>query len=155
MMSDYFIFQSEDLFLSKFIAIGLIHALLSFFVIQGSFSQGRNRVLFLRVSFMARMLPGVGHRLGAGSVLGALIAVLSSLSVAKLGPQTLLIVNAAFLTLWYVECAILLTFGFFARLFNDELPFEIRLFVSLIIMVNAGYFTLMFLVSLLRAPKLI
>ena len=154
-MSDYFVFQSEDLFLSKFIAIGMIHALLSFIVIQGSFSQSRQRVLFLPASFMARILPGLAHRLGASTVLGVSIAVLSSLSVVQLGPQTLLIVNAAFLTLWYVECAILLTFGFFARLFDDELPFEIRLFVSLIIMVNAGYFTLMFLVSLLRASKLI
>ena len=154
-MSDYFVFQSEDLFLSKFIAIGIIHALLSFFVIQGSFSQGRQRVLFLPASFLFRILPKLAHRLGACSVLGLSIAVLSSFSVVQLGPQTLLIVNAAFLTLWYVECAILLTFGFFARLFNDELPFEIRFFVSLIIMVNAGYFTLMFLVSLLRAPKFI
>ena len=154
-MSDYFVFQSEDLFLSKFIAIGIIHALLSFIVIQGSLSQSRQRVLFLPARFMARILPGLGHRLGASTVLGVSIAVLSSFSAVQLGPQTLLIVNAAFLTLWYVECAILLAFGFFARLFDDELPFEIRFFVSFVIMVNAGYFTLMFLVSLLRAPKFI
>ena len=154
-MSDYFVFQSEDLFLSKFIAIGIIHALLSFIVIQGSFSQRRQRVLFLPASLIARILPGLAHRLGASIVLGASIAVLSSFSALQLGPQTLLIVNAAFLTLWYVECAILLAFGFFARLFDDELPFEIRFFVSFVIMVNAGYFTLMFLVSLLRAPKFI
>ena len=154
-MSDYFVFQSENLFLSKFIAIGIIHALLSFFVIQGSFSQGRQSVLFLPASFVARILPGLAHRLGASTVLGVSIAMLSSFSVVQLGPQTLLILNAAFITLWYVECAILLAFGFFARLFNDELPFEIRFFVSFVIMVNAGYFTLMFLVSLLRAPKFI
>ena len=154
-MSDYFVFQSEDLFLSKFIAIGIIHALLSFIVIQGSLSQSRQRVLFLPASFFARILPGLAHRLGASIVLGVSIAVLSSFSAVQLGPQTLLIVNAAFLTLWYVECAILLAFGFFARLFDDELPFEIRFFVSFVVMVNAGYFTLMFLVSLLRAPKFI
>ena len=154
-MSDYFVFQSENLFLSKFIAIGIIHALLSFFVIQGSFSQGRQSVLFLPASFVARILPGLAHRLGASTVLGVSIAMLSSFSVVQLGPQTLLILNAAFITLWYIECAILLAFGFFARLFTDELPFEIRFFVSFVIMVNAGYFTLMFLVSLLRAPKFI
>ena len=154
-MSDYFVFQSEDLFLSKFIAIGIIHALLSFIVIQGSLSQSRQRVLFLPASFLARILPGLAHRLGVSIVLGGVIAVLSSFSAVQLGPQTLLIVNAAFLTLWYIECAILLAFGFFARLFDDELPFEIRFFVSFVIMVNAGYFTLMFLVSLLRAPKFI
>ena len=84
-------------------------------------------------------------------MLGVSIAVLSSFSAVQLGPQTLLIVNAAFLTLWYVECAILLASGFFAKLFGDELPFEIRFFVSFVIMVNAGYFTLMFLVSLASA----
>ena len=104
---------------------------------------------------MARILPGLAHRLGASTVLGVSIAVLSSFSAVQYGPQTLLIVNAAFLTLWYVECAILLASGFFAKLFGDELPFEIRFFVSFVIMVNAGYFTLMFLVSLLRAPKFI
>ena len=102
-MSDYFVFQSEDLFLSKFIAIGIIHTLLSFIVIQGSFSQSRQRVLFLPASFMARILPGLAHRLGASTVLGVLIAVLSSFSAVQLGPQTLLIVNAAFLTIWYVR----------------------------------------------------
>ena len=154
-MSGYFTFQSEDLVLSKFIAIGITHALLSFIVIEGSLRQKRARALFMPVGFMERLLPSLAHRLGAGAVLGTFITVLSSLGVAQLGPQTLLIINAAFLTLWYVECAILLAFGFFARLFGDELPFEIRLFVSFIVMVNAGYFTLMFLVSLLRAPSFI
>ena len=141
-MSDYFVFQSEDLFLSKFIAIGIIHALLSFIVIQGSFSQCRQRVLFLPANFMARILPGLAHRLGASIVLGVSIAVLSSFCAVQLGPQTLLIVNAAFLTLWYVECAILLAFGFFARLFGDELPFEIRFFVSFVITVSYTHLTL-------------
>ena len=154
-MTDYFTFQSEDLFLSKFVVIGIIHTMLSFFVIEGSLRQRRQRVLFLPARIVARLLPDLIHRLGIGAVLGCVIAVLSSVSVAQLGPQTLLIINAAFLTLWYVECAILLAFGFFVRLFDDELPFEITLFISFIVMVNAGYFTLMFLVSLLRAPTFI
>jgi len=154
-MTDYFAFQSEDLFLSKFIVIGIIHAVLAFIVIEGALRQGRRRVLFLPLALISRLLPALSHRLGAGAVLGTAVAVLSSVGAARLGPQTLLIINAAFLTLWYVECAVLLAFGFFARLFDDELPFEIRLFVSFVVMVNAGYFTLMFLVSLLRAPKLL
>ena len=151
-MTDYFTFQSEDLFLSKFIAIGIIHALLSFFVIVCGLRQGRRRVLFLPASMITRLLPSLIYRMGIGAVLGSLIAVLSSVGLAQLGPQTLLIINAGFLTIWYVECAILLALGFFTRLFDDELPFEITLFVSFIVMINAGYFTLMFLVSLLRAP---
>lgn len=154
-MTDYFTFQSEELFVSKFIAIGIIHALLSFVVIEGGLRQRRRRVLFLPAGVIARFLPGLIYRVGMGAVLGCVIAVLCSMGVGQMGPQTLLIINAAFLTLWYVECAILLAFGFFARLFDDELPFEITLFISFIVMVNAGYFTLMFLVSLLRAPTFI
>ena len=154
-MTDYFTFQSADLLLSKFISIGIIHTLLSIIVIEGGLRQGRKRVLFLPAGVVARLLPALIYRLSMGAVLGCVIAVLSSVSLAQLGLQTLLIINAAFLTLWYVECAILLAFGFFVRLFDDELPFEITLFISFIVMVNAGYFTLMFLVSLLRAPSLI
>ena len=50
---------------------------------------------------------------------------------------------------------ILLAYGFFKRLFDSELPFEITLFVSFVVMMNAGYFTFMFILSILRAPKLI
>ena len=153
-MTDYFTFNSADLFLSKFIVIGVIHAALAFIVIEGALWQGRRRVLLLPAGLVMRLLPGLSFRLGAGAVLGTVVAVLSSVGVAQMGPQTLLVINAAFLTLWYVECTVLLAFGFFARLLDDELPFEIRLFISFIVMVNAGYFTLMFLVSLLRAPTL-
>ena len=153
-MTDYFTFNSANLFLSKFIVIGVIHAALAFIVIEGALWQGRRRVLLLPAGLVMRLLPGLSFRLGAGAVLGTVVAVLSSVGVAQMGPQTLLVINAAFLTLWYVECTVLLAFGFFARLLDDELPFEIRLFISFIVMVNAGYFTLMFLVSLLRAPTL-
>ena len=153
-MTDYFTFNSADLFLSKFIVIGVIHAALAFIVIEGALWQGRRRVLLLPAGLVMRLLPGLSFRLGAGAVLGTVVAVLSSVGVAQMGPQTLLVINAAFLTLWYVECTVLLAFGFFARLLDDELPFEIRLFISFIVMVNAGYFTLIFLVSLLRAPTL-
>ena len=153
-MTDYFTFNSADLFFSKFVVIGVIHAVLAVLVIEGGLRQGRRRILLLPAGLIARLLPALSHRLGAGAFLGTAVAVLSSAGAAQMGPQTLLVINAAFLTLWYVECAVLLAFGFFARLFDDELPFEIRLFVSFVVMVNAGYFTLMFLVSLLRAPSL-
>ena len=155
MMTDYFTFNTADLFLSKFIVIGVIHAVLAVLVIEGGLRQGRRRVLLLPAGLIARLLPALSIRLGAGALLGMAVAVLSSVGAAQMGPQTLLVINAAFLTLWYVECAVLLAYGFFARLFDDDLPFEITLFISFIVMVNAGYFTLMFLVSLLRAPTLL
>ena len=151
-MADYFAFQSENLFLSKIIVIGIIHSILSFIVLEGALRQSRRYVFFIPARFVARLLPGLYQRGGGSIVIGTAVAALSSVGATQIGPQTLLVVNAGFLTLWYIECAILLTAGFFARLFEDELPFEIRLFVSFVVMVNAGYFTLMFIVSLLRAP---
>lgn len=151
-MADYFAFQSENLFLSKLVVIGIIHTLLSFVVLEGAVRQSRRYVFFIPTRFVLRLLPNPFLRGGGAIVLGTAVAVLSSVGAAQIGPQTLLVVNAGFLTLWYIECAILLTHGFFARLFEDALPFEIRLFVSFVVMVNAGYFTLMFIVSVLRAP---
>jgi hypothetical protein len=40
-MADYFAFQSENLFLSKLIVIGIIHAILSFVVLEGALRQSR------------------------------------------------------------------------------------------------------------------
>ena len=114
------------------------------FVNQGNIS-------FLYQLNFLYLLPNIYHRAGGGLVMGASVAFLSSIAATQIGPQTLLVLNAGFLTLWYIECAIALTHGFFARLFEDALPFEIRLFVSFVVMINAGYFTLMFIVSLLRA----
>ena len=151
-MADYFAFQSESLFLSKLVVIGIIHTILSFVVLQGAVRQSRRYVLFIPTKLVLRLLPSLFHRGGGSIVIGTAVAALSSVGAAQIGPQTLLVVNAGFLTLWYIECAILLTYRFFARLFEDALPFEIRLFVSFVVMVNAGYFTLMFIVSLLRAP---
>ena len=132
-MTDYFTFNSADLFLSKFIVIGVIHAALAFIVIEGALRQGRRRVLLLPAGLVMRLLPAYPFRLGAGAVLGTVVAVLSSVRVAQIGPQTLLVINAAFLTLWYVECGHWLLA--FAELLDDELPFEIRLFISFIVMV--------------------
>jgi hypothetical protein len=151
-MDDYFAFQSEDLFFSKLMVIGIIHTILSFIVLEGALRQSRRYVFFFPARFFVRLLSSPYHRGGGSIIIGTAVAVLSSVGASQIGPQTLLVVNAGFLTIWYIECAILLTDGFFARLFENELPFEIRLFVSFVVMVNAGYFTLMFIVSLLRAP---
>ena len=151
-MDDYFAFQSEDLFFSKLMVIGIIHTILSFIVLEGALRQSRRYVFFFPARFFVRLLSSPYHRGGGSVIIGTAVAVLSSVGASQIGPQTLLVVNAGFLTIWYIECAILLTDGFFARLFENELPFEIRLFVSFVVMVNAGYFTLMFIVSLLRAP---
>ena len=61
------------------------------------------------------------------------------------GAHTVVILNACILSLYVIEYAILLSKGFFKRLLGDELPPEMLLFVCFVLMVNAGYFALMFL----------
>ena len=68
--------------------------------------------------------------------------------------MTLLVVNAGLLTLWYLELGILLGRKFFARLFDDELPKEISIFIAFVLVTNGGYFTLMLIKALFRADTL-
>lgn len=154
MTQDYWVFQTEEVVLAKFVIIGLIHSLLCFVVAEGGFRQNRNRILFLPRLWLNKIVPALGHRIAVSAGAGMLVAVLSWTAMHFSSIGTMMIANAAFLTFWYVECAILLSKGFFHRLFGDEIPSEITLFISFVVMVNAGYFTLMFLVSVLRAPSL-
>jgi hypothetical protein len=52
-MADYFAFQSENLFLSKIIVIGIIHSILSFIVLEGALRQSW-RYVFLSLLDLSR-----------------------------------------------------------------------------------------------------
>ena len=52
-MADYFAFQSEDLFFSKLMVIGIIHTILSFIVLEGALRQSR-RYVFLSLLDLLR-----------------------------------------------------------------------------------------------------
>ena len=49
----------------------------------------------------------------------------------------------------------MLSRGFFKRLLDDTLQLEIRTFICFIVMVNADYFTLMFLKEILLSDNLV
>ena len=142
-------FQTEALILSKVLTITAIHCLLAAFIFD--FGTRQNRLPLPLPSFIAsRMLP----RLLSGIAVGLVIGACFSFMAQTISPFTAILFHAGFLTIWYVEAAYLLAHGFFKNLFDDELPFEITLFISFVLMVNAGYFTLMISLSLLRAPTL-
>ena len=67
----------------------------------------------------------------------------------------LYLVHAAFLTVWYIELAIHLEKFFWRKFLQDQLPFSINLLLSFVLMINAGYFTLMFIIRILETDKLI
>ncbi len=153
MTEDYWVFQTEDVVFAKFVVIAIIHACLGFIVLEGGIRQNRKSLFFVPVQLFTALAPLLYHRVIVAIGAGICVAFISALLVQATTVGTMMIANAAFLTLWYVECAILLARGFFRRLFDDEIPSEITLFISFVVMVNAGYFTLMFLVSILRAPS--
>lgn len=87
-------------------------------------------------------------------LLAALIAIANILVGRSSGVTTVLMFNAGVVTLYVIEFAILLSRGFFKRLLGDELPSEILLFVCFVLMVNAGYFTLMFLKDIILSTRI-
>ena len=67
---------------------------------------------------------------------------------------TLYIIHAAFLTIWYTELAFYLEKHFWRDFLQNQLPFSINLLLSFVLMINAGYFTLMFIIRILETNKL-
>ena len=143
------LFQSQNLVLSKLLTVTAIHMALACFVVEFGWHIGR----------LPLPLPQLLHRSRAGRLIlaifvGGMIGAFFAMLAQNISPLTAVFFHAAWLTIWYVEAAYLLAHGFFKSVFDDELPFEITLFISFVLMVNAGYFTLMISLSLLRAPTL-
>ena len=67
----------------------------------------------------------------------------------------LYLIHAALLTVWYIELAIYLEKFFWRKFLQNQLPFSINLLLSFVLMINAGYFTLMFIIRVLETDKLI
>ena len=58
------------------------------------------------------------------------------------------ILNAAFLSIWFLELGVISGKHFFSSLLGNDLPKEICIFIGFILAINGGYFTLMFIVRL-------
>ena len=67
---------------------------------------------------------------------------------------TLYIINAASLTVVYIELAFHLEKYFWRDFLQNQLPFTINLLLSFVLMINAGYFTLMFIIRILETSTL-
>ena len=67
---------------------------------------------------------------------------------------TLYIIHAALLTIWYTELAFYLEKYFWRDFLQNQLPFSINLLLSFVLMINAGYFTLMFIIRILETSRL-
>ena len=85
-------------------------------------------------------------------LLGFIILILSFIALEQ-SKLTFYIVNAAFLSIWFLELAIVTGKRFFVPLFGDDLPKEISIFVGFVLAMNGGYFTLMFIQRLFSTPS--
>ena len=86
--------------------------------------------------------------------LAVVLAVINILVGRLSGVTTVLMFNAGIVTLYVIEFSILLSNGFFKRLLGDELPPEILLFICFFLMINAGYFTIMFLKDIILSTRI-
>jgi hypothetical protein len=68
---------------------------------------------------------------------------------------TLMILTAVIISILYIEMGIILSRNFFSKFFDDQLPKEIIYFIGFILMINAGYFTIMFILKIIKANSLI
>ena len=84
-----------------------------------------------------------------------LILVLINFIIYQYSSSTLLIFTAVVISILYIEMGIVLSRNFLVKLFDNELPKEIIYFIGFILMINAGYFTIMLILKIVKANSII
>ena len=77
------------------------------------------------------------------------LLTLFNYQTSTLGLSSLVIFNAAIITIIYFELAIFLEKIFWDDFLGNSLPRSINLLISFVVMMNFGYFTLMFYIKVL------
>ena len=71
----------------------------------------------------------------------------------NINQKSMFFFNFALLTIWYFELAVYLEKFFWRDFLRNELPSSINYVLSFTLMINAGYFTLMFIYRLMEAER--
>ena len=77
------------------------------------------------------------------------ILLISNYFISLLGMSSILFFNASILTVIFFELAIFLEKSFWDDFLGNSLPRSINLLISFVVMMNFGYFTLMFYIKVL------
>jgi len=77
------------------------------------------------------------------------VLLLINYQTSNLALSSLVIFNAAIITIIYFELAIFLEKTFWDDFLGNSLPRSINLLISFVVMMNFGYFTLMFYIKVL------
>ena len=88
-------------------------------------------------------------------ILLGLVLFIINYFIYQYSSLTLMIFTAVIVSILYIEMGIILSRNFFVKFFDDQLPKEIIYFIGFILMINAGYFTIMFILRIIKANTFI
>ena len=88
-------------------------------------------------------------------ILFGLVLFILNYFIYQYSSVTLMIFTAVIVSILYIEMGIILSRNFFVKFFDDQLPKEIIYFIGFILMINAGYFTIMFILRIIKANTFI
>ena len=132
----------DALIIIKFGILLLIHFGLIFGLSSIASYYQEPLFLFKRLNVNVYKIPLVVNFL-----IVSIVIVLSVLAFIQ-SKISFFILNAAFLSIWFLELGVISGKHFFSSLLENDLPKEICIFIGFILAINGGYFTLMFIVRL-------
>ena len=88
-------------------------------------------------------------------ILLGLVLFILNYFIYQYSSLTLMIFTAVIVSILFIEMGIILSRNFFVKFFDDQLPKEIIYFIGFILMINAGYFTIMFILRIIKANTFI
>ena len=137
----------DTLIITKFGILLLIHFGLIFGLSSIASYYQEPLFLFKRLNVNVYKIPLVVNFL-----IVSIVIVLSVLAFIQ-SKISFFILNAAFLSIWFLELGVISGKHFFSSLFGNDLPKEICIFIGFILAINGGYFTLMFIVRLFSSSS--
>ena len=145
-MDDFF---NPNLLFSKLIIITTIELLILIAILsmKRAYKENLKILIPLNISFN---LFGLSLLVLLGLILLAL-----NYFIYQYSSLTLMIFTAAIISIFYIEMGIILSRNFLTKFFDEQLPKEIIYFIGFILMINAGYFTIMFILRIIKANTLI
>ena len=137
----------DALIITKFGILLLIHFGLIFGLSSIASYYQEPLFLFKRLNINVYKIPLVVNFL-----IVSIVIVLSVLAFIQ-SKISFFILNAAFLSIWFLELGVISGKHFFSSLLGNDLPKEICIFIGFILAINGGYFTLMFIVRLFSSSS--
>ena len=137
----------DVLLITKFGILLLIHLGLIFGMSRIASYYKEPLFVLKRLSVKAYKLP-----LAVNFLVVSIVMALSVLALTQ-SKLTFFILNAAFLSIWFIELGVISGKHFFSSLLGDDLPKEICIFIGFILAINGSYFTLMFIVRLFSSSS--